>query len=107
MAGKAISRHKAHGAYQDAPPMTTCVELALGLTFEAAVEVDVTELLQTVPDAIFEYDRRHRLLPGVPTPPAERLIGSGVELRKVSREVRRELANEQDALRRTRKLGAN
>lgn len=71
-------------------PMEQTLTFELELTFPAEVKAEARTLMETVRDAIRDYDSRRRLLPGHPRPRGgDRLTGILISLTKTRNEVDR------------------
>lgn len=58
----------------------------LALEFPSDLEVESKVLMQTVIRAVFDYDEKHKLLPGIESPPTEeRLVGTTISISRCSR----------------------
>lgn len=70
--------------------MEAILTFELELAFPAELEPEPPTLMETISEAIREYDYRRRLLPGYPLPRGgERLTGISVALTKVEHEIDR------------------
>lgn len=68
------------------PPETDHLRFNITLEFPAEVDAQPDTLSKTLADALYDYDNRNKLLPGVGLPPGgERLIGTAIEFEKFER----------------------